>query len=266
MARYPIEILGKNPLELDKSDWQRNWCPFAEEECNKKNQVCTVTQSEIAVAICPNRFLENRLVFAEIALDYFGTTNDIFVLSEVYSGNRSLGKFDYVLVKHKHLSSVIEDFIIIEFQTVDTTATGKLNNAINDTKSGLDVTSRNYGFGLNWANVGKRSFIQMLNKGRVLEKWGHKAYWVFQEPTFTKLADAYSLESGIQGHTEGSTVFLICDLKQDANRLELYKSRIGSSTVEQLTNAFSTNPTVPQKSAFLQNLGDRIRSGRLFVL
>ncbi|MCO5186879.1 MAG: hypothetical protein M9941_19065 [Anaerolineae bacterium] len=266
MSKYPLEILGKYSTSLEESTWQRNWCPFNDQKCSKKNQVCSVVQSDVAVAICPHRFLQNRLVFAKIALDHFGTTNDILVLSEVYSGDRSLGTFDYVVAKHKPLSSEVEDFVIAEFQTVDTTMTGALNTAIVDLKNGIDVTERNYGFGLNWANVWKRSFIQMLNKGRVLDHWGHKAYWVFQEPAYRKLLDAYNLETSIHKDNQDSTVFVVCDLKPSTNNLELFISRIESSSVQELAQAFSTNPKVPPKSAFLKNLADRIRSGNPLVL
>ena len=55
-----------------------------------------------------------------IAHRYFGGSHDLLLFKEVASGDSVLGKFDYVMVRHRPISDVIDDFVVIEFQTVDT--------------------------------------------------------------------------------------------------------------------------------------------------
>ena len=65
----------------------------------------------------------------------------------------------------------VDDFVIVELQTDQTTSTGKLIDALNDFQSGKDVTGKNYGFGMNTYDTLKRSCIQILNKGVVMDQW-----------------------------------------------------------------------------------------------
>ena len=51
-------------------------------------------------------------VFYDIADHHFGDRSDLLLFKEIsVPGNRSLGRFGYVLVKHKPLSSKVEDFV-----------------------------------------------------------------------------------------------------------------------------------------------------------
>jgi Restriction endonuclease NotI len=86
--------------------------------------VCSVRYGNSIVALCPRRFLQDNIVFKNIADHYFKTRNDLVVFSEI--GLPHTGTFDYVMVKHKPFSSDIEDFIVIEFQTGQTTGTGQI--------------------------------------------------------------------------------------------------------------------------------------------
>ncbi len=178
---------------------------------------------------------------------------------EVYSGDSSLGSFDYVMVKHKPLSSEIVDFAIIEFQTVDTTNTGELNRALAEFMTGADLADRSYGFGLNWANVWKRCFIQILNKGRVIEHWGHKAFWVVQEPAYQYFLKAYGLATALEAGSAGTTTFMVYDLLREDSGFVLQKIRMESTTVTKLLEAFGTNPNMPSKEQFIERLGQQSR-------
>jgi hypothetical protein len=262
VKRYPAEILG---FEIAKREQIRaamdsgRPCPFTGTKCVKKNGVCSVRAGDQVVAICPHRFLQGDVVIRDIAHSHFGSESDLLVFNEVYSGERSLGSFDYVIVQHYPMSSEIKDFVIVEFQTVDTTMTGELNQALHDFENGEDITDRSYKFGLNWANVLKRSFIQMLNKGRVLEHWGHKAYWVFQEPTYAYFLEIYGLAPATSPHKDGSTIFMIYDLADSGTGYSLATTRTESTTVSKLLDAFSHNPNVPPVEQFLQRLEHRVK-------
>jgi hypothetical protein len=122
---------------------------------------------------------------------------------------------------------------------------------------GKDVGGTTYGFGLNLADIWKRTFTQILTKGIVLEHWGHKIYWVVQEPVYQDFLNRYRLH-GMTYDPQHSTVFAIYDLKRTRDRYELYQTRIESSTVDDLFDAFRTNFAVPSKQAFMQKLKRRI--------
>lgn len=94
--------------------------------------------------------------------------------------------FDYVIAKHAPLSTKIEDFVVVEFQTVDTTNTGKLVDAFKDFRAGKAIHRDSHQFGMNWKNVWKRCFTQILQKGIVLEKWGHKIFWIAQPASYRR--------------------------------------------------------------------------------
>ena len=225
MAKYPAEVFG-NPVRSApgrfKNARKKYWCPFVDDKCNKQSRlikypmgVCSVRYGDETIALCPRRFLQANTVFKDIADHHFKTTNDLVVFSEI--GLSQTGTFDFVMVKHRPFSSEIEDFVVVEFQTGQTTGTGQLVKGLKEAIKGEDIHGRNYGFGLNLADIWKRSFTQILNKGIVLENWGHKIFWVIQEPVYRDFLNRYNL-SGMGYDDKHTTVFAIYDLRQDTDK------------------------------------------------
>jgi len=267
MAKHPAEVFGY-PVDVSsvqaQDARQRHWCPFVEEECNKASRlisypmgVCSVQYANHIIALSPRRFLQDRIVFREIAYHYFGSHSDLLLFGEVGVGN--VGTFDYVMVKHKPLSSDIEDFVVIEFQTAQTTGTGSLVKAFQDFMQSKKFETSSYGFGLNLADIWKRSFTQILNKGIVLEQWDHKIYWVVQEPVYQDLLERYNL-NGMGYDPEHKTVFTIYDLRRNHDKYELFRTRIESSSTDTLFAAFRKNPNIPPLDAFIDKLKNRLRA------
>jgi hypothetical protein len=267
VAKHPAEVFGY-PLEARsaeaKAARRRYWCPFANEKCNKQSRlvrypmgVCSVQYGNQVVALSPRRFLQDNTVFKDIADHHFKTRDNLLLFSEV--GLAGTGNFDFVMVKHKPLSSNIEDFVIIEFQTGQTTSTGKLVQALKDYLRGKDIKGKSYAFGLNMADIWKRSFTQILNKGIVLERWGHKIYWVVQEPVYQNLVDRYNL-NGMGYRKKHTTVFAIYDLRSEKGKYSLFQTRIESSTIDNLFKAFRNNPNIPAKDAFVDKLKTKLRA------
>lgn len=267
MAKHPAEVFGY-PLDVTSAqvqhDRKRYWCPFVDQECNKKSRlipypmgVCSVQYGDKTIALSPRRFLQDSIVFKDIADHHFNSRSDLLLFSEV--GLSNVGTSDYVMVKHKPLSSDIEDFVIIEFQTGQTTGTGKLVKALKDFMQGEDVKGKNYRFGLNLADIWKRSFTQILNKGIVLEQWGHKIYWVVQEPVYQDLLDRYNL-NGMSYNPKHRIVFAIYDLRRVGDKYELFQTRIESSTTDDLFEAFRNNPNIPSKDGFIEKLKRKLRA------
>jgi len=265
VPRYPSEVFGypvsdrSQEVEVIR---QRGWCPFVDDKCNKESRlvdgpfgVCSVHYGDSIIALCPRRFLERTAVFRNIAHDHFGGVADLLTFSEV--GVRGIGRFDYVLVKHRPLSSQIEDFCVIEFQTGQTTSTGELVRGYNEFLKGEDVRARSYAFGLNLADIWKRTFTQILNKGIVLEDWRHKIYWVVQEPIFQDFTRRYGLQE-LGYSDEHRTVFLICDIVSREEGYKLTRTRKLSASVDDLFRAFRSNTDIPPLSGFLSVLERRI--------
>lgn len=170
-----------------------------------------------------------------------------------------VGTFDFVIVKHKPLSSKVDDFIIIEIQGNQTTGTGALVEALEDFTRGEFRKDSVYPFGLNTYDVLKRSFTQILNKGTVLEKWGHKIFWVFQEPVYRNFKTRYDLGS-LQYKRTHSTIFAIYELRTGKKTFHVELVTYESSTIKHLISAFMNNPNIPSKDDFINRLKGKIEA------
>ena len=221
------EIYG-HPIDATNDKAKRAFssfsCRFTGEVCDKQSRmidypmgVCSVDYSDKKPIICPHRFLEDGLVFKNIALDAFGTLDNILLFKEV--GLTGVGTFDFVLVKHKPISSKVEDFCTIEFQSDSTTGTGKLIQAVKDFTKGNYNKDSSYAFGMNTYNTIKLSYIQMLTKGQVMETWNKKIFWVMQDFVFDNMTDRFDL-SDMNFDKENQNFYHIYDLVKKDN---LYK-------------------------------------------
>jgi hypothetical protein len=268
MAKYPSEIFGYYWKDLSKealSARKKHYCPFHDSECFKKSRlidypfgVCTAHTDGKEIALCPRRFLERGIVFRDIAKIHFGSINNIVVFSEV--GFPGIGNFDFVMVKHKPLRAIVEDFAIIELQTGQTTSTGKLVDGFKDVmESGTLAPGATYNFGINSYDIWKRTFTQILNKGIILEKWRHKIFWVVQQPIFAYFQHKYRLGS-LQYDPDNSSIFLLYHLGLHGNRLVLSQTDMYSSTIDELFEAFRKNDEIPPVDKFLQRLQVKLDS------
>jgi hypothetical protein len=264
MSKHPAEIFGY-PIEVSTSESKeiraKHRCPFMDKVCEKKSRlitypmgVCSVKYKDDIIAICPRRFLQDQMVIGDIADQYFGDRNDLLLFPEV--GLRGLGSFDFVLVRHKPMSSDIEDFVLIEFQTDQTTSTGELVEGLRHFVAGQDIVGRTYKFGMNTYDTLKRSYTQILNKGVVVESWGQRIYWVFQEYVYRNLSQRYNLD--LTYDQSKAIVFTLYDLKSQTGRLTLAHSRSLSATIDELFYALRHNPNIPKKDALVKALKRRI--------
>jgi hypothetical protein len=263
-VKHPAEVFG-HPIDVHseqaESDRARYWCPFMNAPCDKQSRlidypmgVCSVQYNDDVVALSPRRFLQDSTVFYDIADQHFGSRHDLLLFEELsVPSARHLGRFDYVMVKHKPLSREIVDFVGIEFQTGQTTDTGNLVRALENFIAGEDIVGQSYRFGLNLADIWKRTFIQILTKGIAFEQWGHKIYWVIQEPIYEDFLARYHLH-GMQYEEEHSTVFAIYDLERRGAAYTLFRNRLESATIDGLFNAFRTSLEVPPKEVFVEKL------------
>ena len=269
----PAEIFGyalHDSSEEARAHREAHLCPFTEKTCWKQSReldvpfgICTVRYQDELTATCPSRFLENKRVFRDIAQLHFASADNLMEYSEVQtqarppSGSRVIYTFDYVLVKHRPLSAEIEDFVVVEFQTVDTTNTGGLVDAFAAFQQGTQIQNRRWKFGMNWTNVWKRCFTQILQKGLVLERWGHKIFWVAQPSSYRRLKDGYGL--GNLGYSPSdSTVFMLYEQTEVDQEYRLSLAEKASATADGLFRAFQEATPIPGKSDFMENLAERV--------
>ncbi len=229
---FPVEKQTKQAVQNSK----KYFCRFLNKKCDKQSRtipypmgVCSVNHSNCKPIICPHRFLENNLVFHDIAKNAFGSANNILLFSEVKLKN--VGNFDFVLVKHKPISSKIDDFCAVEFQSDSTTGTGKLVDALKDFIAGENVLENKYAFGLNTYNTIKLSYIQMLIKGQVMEKWDKQIYWVMQKYVFDNMINRFKLKE-MDFNKANKTKYFIYDIFENKDLYNLKLVEKKSSTIQ----------------------------------
>ena len=272
LGRRPAEIFGYpvgNRSDAAQDARQRYWCPFREEPCIKRSRlidfpfgVCSVEYDGGIRTICPHRFEESgsiagvARVLEDIAVHYFGNTDNIVVFSEVRLPN--VGNIDYVIVKHKPMQSTVDEFVAVEFQSDSTTKTGTLVRGIRDFYEERDLQSQSYKFGMNTYDSIKRTITQLINKGIAYEAWDSKCYWVIQEYIYANLVSRYGLKK--DGFSpKHASVFALYDMVPNGDLLALTPTRFISTTVEEVYQAMRNNPVVPNKDAFVKKLSEKLR-------
>jgi hypothetical protein len=261
----PFEIFGyplNTKTNSSKIAKKKYYCRFLNNKCDKQSRtisypmgVCSVKNKDIKPIICPNRFLESNIVFNDVCKEVFGSVNNVLLFSEIHLVG--VGSFDFVLVKHKPISNKIEDFCIVEFQSDSTTGTGKLVEALKDYLEGSTSLKDKYNFGLNTYSTIKLSYIQMLIKGQLMEKWNKSIVWIMQKYVFENMTNRFNL-SNMAYSKENKTKYFIYDLfvNKSINNIKLIEKR--SSSIPNLLKAFTNQPT-PNIDDFIEHLENKVK-------
>ena len=212
-------------------------------------------------AVCPHRFDERGtldgvpMVLENIATHYFGDTNNTVIFSELTLP--SVGRIDYVIVRHKPMTREVDDFTTVEMQSDSTTSTGKLVDGMRDFQEGGDLFGKSYGFNMNTYDSIKRAITQLMNKGTVYEHWGTKCYWVIQEYIYENLINRYGFKpDGFM--QEDASIFALHDIVPDGDRLWLTPTRFVSTSVEEVYQAMRHNRAMPRKDEFISKLNAKL--------
>ena len=272
VGNRPAEIFGY-PLANQSAQAQQvreqHLCPFRNVPCDKKSRlldvpfgVCSVQARAGTQVICPRRFDEGGnlagvpRVLEDVAMHYFGDTNNIVVFAETRLPN--VGNIDFVIVKHRAMRPEIDDFVAVEIQADSTTGTGELVRAFQEFTSDGHMADRHYRFGANTYDSIKRAVTQLMNKGMVYEKWRTKCYWVIQEYIYANLASRFGLAEG-RYRAEDSTRFALYSLAPRGERLALEATRVLSTNVDDVYQAMRNNPGIPTKDAFVKALNHKLQ-------
>lgn len=188
-------------------------CPFQQNRtCNKKGGVCSLRQYErigrgpvqgigLPIATCPNRFLEDGMVFRWVSETLLGTPNPVVLseigfldrlepskknsVGEVDSTGEVIGRIDNVLL---HPTRSPLDWCALEIQAVY--FSGK---AIKQEFSMFTKHTGPFPFPAahrrpDWRSSGpKRLLPQLQTKTPTIRTWGKKMAVVIDEPFFSSL-------------------------------------------------------------------------------
>lgn len=254
---YPISAINND----SNNAREQYYCRFLNKKCDKQSRtiqypmgVSSITHSKFNPIICPHRFLEDNIVFVDVCNNAFGSTSNVLLFSEVKLKN--VGSFDFVLIKHKPISNKVDDFCVVEFQSDSTTGTGKLVEALKDFIEN-DKIEKNYRFGLNTYNTIKLSYIQMLIKGQLMEKWDKNIFWIMQKYVYENMISRFNLND-MEFLSGNKTKYFIYDLflKNDIQKIKLIEQK--STRISNLLKAFTNQPT-PIVDDFIEHLENKVK-------
>lgn len=123
--------------------------------------------------------------------------------------------------------------------------------------SGVDVSQKRYQLGMNTYNTIKLSYIQMLIKGQVMEKWEKNIFWVMQKYVFDNMVNRFRLND-LDYNPKHKTQYHVYNLVADSNiyKLELVNKK--STTIANLLKAFTHQP-IPSLDKFVGVLERKIK-------
>jgi len=105
---------------------ESKWCPFRDKPCTKCSKtnplgVCSLSDGEVATALCPIRFREKNRIFVDAAKVAFGEHVRFAPVPELKilrdRSNKRIGKIDYLLAKLDDAEEPV-DFAALEVQAV----------------------------------------------------------------------------------------------------------------------------------------------------
>ena len=214
-----IEFFGQMTLDEDV-DWEevvvKQICPYSGKKCYKVRKstpdisigTCTLAYSGKDVIICPNRLLERKQVFMDCIhlLKNHVPGNELHVIPEVSIPG---GSVDFVLASVRR--GKVEDFLGIEFQTLDTTGTIWPERQRLLIKLGIiedDPESKSTKpFGMNWKMTAKTILVQMHHKSGTFESLNKHLVLVIQNPLLDYMRKEFDF-SAIHEAVDAETVHI----------------------------------------------------------
>jgi hypothetical protein len=125
---------------------------------------------------------ETNQVFADVTYLLKGEIAKVMVIPEIRLGKS--GNVDFLVAGLDGDRNIV-DFLGLELQTNDTTASGPLYAARNDFFAGRFEES--YKYGLNWKHTVKLVLKQTLDKSAVFMSWGKRYVWAMQDTLLERM-------------------------------------------------------------------------------
>jgi len=244
----------------------------------------------IPTIICPYRFLEkdslgNTLIFKFIQERFFGDADLLFV-PEVGLG--PYGRADWMICQvdikdKKHLTKNfnlkvpfqsdidIQDYAHLELQADATTNTRELVICVRDFFNGIDITKKNYRYGLNSKASIKGSSLQMIDKGFLFQKLNKKSFWVMHESLFEILCQIYNVEMTDITYkhcpNDHTLIYIITSLKRnkERNRFHLEITKCLSTSASNIQQAISQKDAISEQY-ILNSLKAKINARNFYTV
>jgi len=190
-----LELFGVS-TKAEGIDWAEvmsaQTCPLLSRKCWKVRKsrpdisigTCSVCYGceSMPIVICPTRFTERQQVFTDCIhlLTTHEPGNELHIVREISVPG---GNVDYFLVSLQN--GRVEDFVGIEFQTLDTTGTvwperQKFLHSVGIKVNKKDLTS-DKSFGMNWKMTAKTILVQLHHKIQTFEHVNKRLVLVVQD-------------------------------------------------------------------------------------
>ena len=203
-----VELFGRTADERSV-DWKAvvadQNCPLLGKKCYKVRKsspdtsigTCTVLygKRQRPILICPARLLERRRIFVDCLplLKRHKSGNELHIVPEVSIPG---GSVDYFLVSAR--GAVVDDFIGIELQTLDTTGTiwpeRQRLLARLGVQNGDGRLQSGKAFGMNWKHTAKTTLVQLHHKIETFEHVGSRLVLVFQVQLLDYMMGEFNFE------------------------------------------------------------------------
>lgn len=272
--RFPVtEVFGYPPENKSpevRSIRAEYRCPFLDKKCVKESRrldypfgACSVRQIKDArpLIICPMRFYgDDQAILDEVShrlCDAADHSNKTYKIPELRVGSFSM---DWV-VACCDANGALMDYHGIEVVAVDTT--GSLDQYFDAYIKGGDWRGVKQQYGINWANVYKRTLPQLIAKGALLASYGKKLGVILQDRLMEKLEERLTIPVALE--YSANMFFFSYALKRvaKAQKYELTLSKVIPTLAEQLTAAYVAGLTagvgMPSREEFEQAIRLRIQ-------
>lgn len=242
-------------------------CPFLDRRCVKESRrldypfgACSVrqTKDEKAIIICPMRFYgDNQAIIDEVGRRLCNQLTSLVKIPEVRVGQFSI---DWV-VACCDTSGNLVDYHGIEVVAADTT--GSLDQYFDAYMKGEDWRGIEQRYGINWANVYKRTLPQLIAKGALLASYGKKLGVIIQDRLVERLKERLTIPS--EPESSANMFFFSYSLEYKAKTQEyvLTLSEVIPTLTARLTEEYVAGLTggvgMPSREEFEQTVQKRIR-------
>lgn len=244
-------------------------CPFLNKRCVKASRrldypfgVCSVRQikDKRAVIICPIRLYgDDQAVIDEVGHQLCGEVVCYIKIPEVRAGRFSI---DWVVACCDASGNLI-DYHGIEVIAVDTT--GSLDQYFDAYIKGSDWQDIEQRYGINWANVYKRTLPQLIAKGAFMAKIGKKLAVVIQAPLIEKIQERLAITS--TSNSAANLFFFSWELAYNlkGQKYDLNLIQVIPTSAESLAKEYVKGLEIrtPKREEFEQALRRRLKGLKL---
>ncbi|MGP8124513.1 MAG: NotI family restriction endonuclease [Nitrososphaerales archaeon] len=263
----PLEFYGQpTALRLNwKDELTKEHCPFLGRKCVKLRKsnpsqsigACLVGYGEKPLIICPHRFLQHDRIFLD-SLHLLARGLEYYVVPEITMPG---GTIDYFLVASNGVE--IRDYLGLEVQSLDTTASGGIWDARVDLSNGELRDA--YQYGINWKMSAKTILIQMHHKSAAFEGLGKKLVLAIQSEFYDYLTKAFRTRQINEASEHDSIQFHIYDCVNLNNRYALTLRSRKSTDVVGVEEMLGTRPPTISEEEVLNKIRAKLPQARRLV-